>query len=224
MVHESFHGIPGPRARTKEPMSPNRIAAGVFRSIRTLLLPLLLAQTVPSAVLAQSTPPAASPPIRIIIEVPNDEAGRAFVTDKLVPKLGADARPVAAQAPAAPAGQAPPAAAAPASPTGDMMMPSMAAERLSGLRDRGEALVMAIPGVPEAIADAFGTFRSMGNRLHMPWLLALSRCSWPAGSWPAASPGGRRAGCSPASSRRLARPPATGCACSECASRSRSTS
>lgn len=171
MVHESFHGIPGPRARTKEPMSPNRIAAGVFRSIRTLLLPLLLAQTVPSAVLAQSTPPAANPPIRIIIEVPNDEAGRAFVTDKLVPKLGADARPVAAQAPAS-AGQAPPAAAAPASPTGDMMMPSMAAERLSGLRDRGEALVMAIPGVPAAIADAFGTFRSMGNRLHIPWLIA----------------------------------------------------
>ena len=156
-------------------MSPHRTAAAFIRSIRILpsmLLPaLLLGLAAPGAVHAQQAQPLPAPPIRIIIEVPNDEAGRAYVTDKLVPRLGTDARSIATQpAPATPAAPAQPAAAA-ASPAGDVMMPSMAAERLSSLRDRGEALVMAVPGVPKAIADAFGNFRSMGNRLHLPWLL-----------------------------------------------------
>ncbi|MGL4445358.1 MAG: mechanosensitive ion channel family protein [Alsobacter sp.] len=156
-------------------MSPHRTAAAFIRSIRILpsmlLLALLLGLAAPGTVHAQQAQPLPAPPIRIIIEVPNDEAGRAYVTDKLVPRLGTDARSIATQpAPATPAAPAQPAAAA-ASPAGDVMMPSMAAERLSSLRDRGEALVMAVPGVPKAIADAFGNFRSMGNRLHLPWLL-----------------------------------------------------
>ena len=95
-----------------------------------------------------TTPAApAAPPIRIIIEVPNDDAGRAFVNDKLVPKLGADVRNAAG---AAHDGRyvCTASTASPAKPAGEMMMPQMAAEQLNSVRDRGEALVMAVPRRP----------------------------------------------------------------------------
>ena len=114
------------------------------------------------AVLAPWAPPSAraaeGPPIRIIIEVPNDEAGRAYVDEKLIPKLGTDAKPATPST-------------APDAPRSDAMdMPMMAAEELTSLRTRAETLVGAIPRVPRDIADGFGTFRAMGNRLHLPYL------------------------------------------------------
>lgn len=150
------------------------LRAGRFRtSARAALLALLWAVAPQGAGAQQTTPPAApaAPPIRIIIEVPNDEAGRAFVNDKLVPKLGADAGAQQVR-PATTAPAVTPATASPPSHVDDMMMPQMAAERLSSVRGRGEALVMAVPKVPQAVADAFQQFRAMGNRLYLPWILA----------------------------------------------------
>ena len=98
-----------------------------------------------------------SPPIRIIIEVPNDEAGRTYVDEKLVPKLGAETKPAAA-----------PAAAAPRSD--GMDVPMMAAEELISLRTRAETLLEAVPNVGRDVASGFDTFMGMGNRLHLPFL------------------------------------------------------
>ncbi|MHB2166792.1 mechanosensitive ion channel family protein [Alsobacter sp. R-9] len=117
----------------------------------------------------QGTPTA--PPIRVIIEVPNDDAGKAFVADKLMPKLGSEAKPTTAPpaGPTAAPGASPSAAN---EPGGGMMVPSMAAEQLTSVRDRGEKLIMAVPRVPEAVESGFRTFMAMGNRFHLPWLLA----------------------------------------------------
>lgn len=156
--------------------SPVSLAGRARTAVLAALLVMpWLALAVPSTAGAQqpaaapAAPTASAPPIRIIIEVPNDEAGRAYVTDKLVPKLGADAAIQAARPGPAPA---PASAAGPARPADEMMMPQMAAEQLVSLRARGEALVMAVPRVPDAVADAFQQFRAMGNRLYLPWLLA----------------------------------------------------
>ena len=65
-----------------------------------LILLVLSGGLIPS--MAQQAAPA--PPIRVIIEVPNDEAGRAFVKDSLTPILPPNRRrPPATARRAAPA-------------------------------------------------------------------------------------------------------------------------
>jgi small-conductance mechanosensitive channel len=125
---------------------PRRTLAGLAFALLAILLG------------PHSAEAADGPPIRIIIEVPNDEAGRAYVDEKLVPKLGAETKPAARGAPST----------APASDAMDM--PMMAAEELTSLRQRAETLIDAVPNVGKDVADGFQTFMGMGNRLHLPFL------------------------------------------------------
>ena len=132
----------------------------------------------------------ATPPIRVIIEVPNDDAGRAYVADKLAPQLPAPsgksepARPKAAASPIfkaiAPATRAQPASAPeppkmqsilPTSASGEMSF--MAANELQKLRQRARDLIEAAPAVPyDIVASAEGFAAARGS---IDWLqLALA--------------------------------------------------
>ena len=120
----------------------------------------------PPAAVAPATP--AAPPIRVIIEVPNDDAGRAFVNNQLVPKVSG-ANPPQVTTPDAQPAQAAQPVSAPIKTT--MEMTTMAGQGLDSLRERASSLVMAAPNVPEAVAGAFRIFERMGNRLRLPWLV-----------------------------------------------------
>ncbi|MCP8941027.1 mechanosensitive ion channel family protein [Alsobacter sp. SYSU M60028] len=151
------------------------------------------AEPAPAAQVAPSAPASSAPPIRVIIEVPNTEAGRGFVTEQLMPKIGGgavatpapsaappagtDGKPAeAAAAPATSSAAATPAAAAsqPATsaplPAAAAEMSTLAGQGLDRLRDRASSLVMAAPRVPEDISAAFHLFVAMGNRLHLRWM------------------------------------------------------
>ncbi len=121
------------------------------------LLSALLLLSVPLArpVLAQEAAPAAAPPMRVIIEVPNDAAGRAFMQEQVVPKL---APGVAGTSPAAPAAApAPTPVPAPASSSASPMadlgadMSGMVADDLSFIRNKTGALISAVPTLPEEL-------------------------------------------------------------------------
>ncbi|WP_460448033.1 mechanosensitive ion channel family protein [Alsobacter sp. SYSU BS001988] len=126
-----------------------------------------------------------APPIRVIIEVPNDDAGRAFLADKIAPNLpqsGAGAAPSGSGgaaptiAPGAPGAAGAPASAMPqtmfsGSASGDFSF--MAANELQKLRQRARALIAAAPGVPDDIALSASSF--VLSRGSIDWLqLALA--------------------------------------------------
>src|SRR5215210_4456475 len=73
----------------------------------------------------------ATPPIRVIIEVPNDAEGRAYVADRLAP---------AAAQPAKPAPAEPSSSVEAARPGMGSEMPSIVASRLEMLRARAKAI------------------------------------------------------------------------------------
>ena len=130
-----------------------------MRFVVALTLLILSGGLIPA--MAQQTAPA--PPIRVIIEVPNDEAGRAFVKDRLTPILPA----AQAQVPAGPAVTAPAAA-----PAGEMS--SQMAIRLQELRARALALIEAAPDVPDDIEAATHSFDAMETRFDALWLVAAA--------------------------------------------------
>ena len=116
-----------------------------------------------------SAEPAARPPMRIIIEVPDDASGRAFVNDTVIPKLAPGTAPSAA--PAQPPAAAPEGPSTHAeSTTGDM--PMMVSHRLQEVRSRAEELVRTAPKVPGAIADGWRTVRAMESAVDLVWLIA----------------------------------------------------
>src|SRR5690242_1901238 len=129
-------------------------------------LALVMLATLPLA--AQQAPaPGAAPPIRVIIEVPNDEAGRSFVEKTLAPVVTA-AKP-------APPAAAPPAAADPApaaAPTGEMS--AKMATGLQGLRARALDLIEAAPEVPDDIEAATHAFDAMETRFDALWLVVAA--------------------------------------------------
>jgi small-conductance mechanosensitive channel len=112
----------------------------------------------------------AAPPIRVIIEVPNDAAGRAYVSEKIVPQMQPAGAAVPTIQPAAGKTQPPaqPSTTTSAFSSGTLMgsepadMSAMAADELSAVRDRAKALVEAAPHVPDEIADASRRFLAMG--------------------------------------------------------------
>jgi small-conductance mechanosensitive channel len=120
-------------------------------------------------------PETVAPPMRIIIEVPNDAAGRAFVSEQIAPKFGmgsaAPARPAAAPGTAGSSSLQPM-----ASPVADMSaeMSTMAAEDLAALRNRAEALAAAVPTVPDALARLTDRFGREGEIKPMALLAAFA--------------------------------------------------
>ncbi|GGH09303.1 mechanosensitive ion channel protein MscS [Alsobacter metallidurans] len=122
---------------------------------------------------AKAADPA--PPIRVIIEVPNDEAGRNFVTNQLAPHLpqSTPAQPAGAAAvtPAASTQPAPMQSIMSANASSEMSF--MAADELQKLRQRARALIEAAPSVPADIAAAGEGF--VAARGNIDWLqLALA--------------------------------------------------
>ena len=140
-----------------------------------------LAQFLPAQTPAAAAPPAdvpkppepAPPPMRIIIEVPNDATGRAFVSEQIAPKFG-----MGSAAPGNPAGAAPaaPSVQPMASPVADMSaeMSMMAAEDLAALRTRAEALASAVPTVPGALGRLTERFGREGEIRPMALLAAFA--------------------------------------------------
>jgi small-conductance mechanosensitive channel len=123
----------------------------------------------PSASMA--TEPAGAPPIRIIVEVPNDEAGRALVRERIVPP----AQGPTTAAPPQPAAAAPtPAAAIAGGESESHEMSSFLAGRLQSLRNRALRLVAAAPDLPRDLASAFHVFDPMENRVDIVWLVAAA--------------------------------------------------
>jgi small-conductance mechanosensitive channel len=147
--------------------------------IRIRLFTVLFAAFVAAAcltggfALAQAPAEApARPPMRIIIEVPDDAAGRAFVNDSVIPKLtpgAASSAPAAAPGPAEPQPANAPPQRAEAS-TGDL--PMMMSSHLQQVRARAEELVRTAPMVPGAIADGWRTVRAMESSVDLVWLVA----------------------------------------------------
>src|SRR5262245_4694436 len=128
----------------------------------------LAAPAGPSPLRAQQA--ALSPPLRVIIEVPNDEAGRDFVHDKLTPALSQAQQPAAEPAKGdqnavAPAASVPPPAEG---------MSNMMATRLQDLRGRALALIEAAPEVPEDIEEATHSFDALKTRFDVLWLIAAA--------------------------------------------------
>src|SRR3954452_287220 len=113
---------------------------------------------------AQTAP---SPPIRVIIEVPNDEAGRSFVKDRLTPSL-----PGAGSTAAPQVAPAPPPAMGVGAPADDIS--TFVAARLQGVRMRALALVEAAPRVPGDIRSAASAFNMMENRVDILWLVTAA--------------------------------------------------
>ena len=167
------HGLlPGTSLPGLSPRADIGPGAGRFAGWMNLTPGMALAQSAlapalsPPAAVAPATP--AAPPIRVIIEVPNDDAGRAFVNNQLVPKVSGANAPQVTTPDAQPAQAAQP-VSAPIKTT--MEMTTMAGQGLDSLRERASSLVMAAPNVPEAVAGAFRIFERMGNRLRLPWLV-----------------------------------------------------
>jgi moderate conductance mechanosensitive channel len=103
-------------------------------------------------------------PLRVIIEVPNDAAGRAYVQDRLAPAFATT--PAAAQLPATaqPAQTSPaPAATATSNPAAlapdpGAEMSSMATQGIVSTRARAAALLAAAPAVPRQVMEAIQHF------------------------------------------------------------------
>lgn len=106
---------------------------------------------------AEVAPPA---PLRVIIEVPNDDAGRAFLKKELGPGLPAASPPVA-----------PPPAAEPADEGG---MASMTASELDMVRSRAMKLGAAAPFVEHDIEVAASHLDLFRNTADVVWLLVAS--------------------------------------------------
>jgi small-conductance mechanosensitive channel len=128
------------------------------------LIILAVAATLGQPALAAEAP---SPPIRVIIEVPNDEQGRSYVSDRLTPALTQAAKPAQPDASAS----SPPTAGAPPAQTGEGEMSSVVASRLEMLRARARAIAQAAPGVPQEIVDRFMAFQQMRSPAEVLWLL-----------------------------------------------------
>jgi small-conductance mechanosensitive channel len=110
--------------------------------------------------LAAEVAPAA--PLRVIIELPNDEAGRAFLKNQLGPSLPAVAPPAAP--PSEPAAQ----------PVGDGGMTSMTASELDLVRSRAMKLGAAAPFVEQDIEAAAGRLDLFKSWTDVAWLIVAS--------------------------------------------------
>ncbi|MFO1151229.1 MAG: mechanosensitive ion channel [Alsobacter sp.] len=118
-----------------------------------LSLFLLLAAWLPSPVLAQDAPPAGAPPMRVIIEVPNDAAGRSFMQEQVIPKLAPGVAGTSTPASAPPTSPPAPVPAASGSPMADLGadMSGMVADDLSYFRTKTSALIAAVPTLPDEL-------------------------------------------------------------------------
>ena len=132
-----------------------------MRGTWTLIILAVAAALGPPSLAAE----APSPPIRVIIEVPNDEQGRSYVADRLTPALTQPAKP------AQPSVNAPPTAHAPAPQAEEGEMSSLVASRLEMLRTRARAIAQAAPDVPREIAGKFMAFQEMRSSTEVLWLL-----------------------------------------------------
>lgn len=113
---------------------------------------------------------SAAPPIRIIVEIPNDDAGRTFVKDRFAPPPPAAASAVA---PSPPVVASDPVADEMA-PADRNAMPAMMATRIETLRARALALLAAAPSVPAEIEAALERFGGGWTRFDLLWLLVAS--------------------------------------------------
>lgn len=151
--------------------------------LRPILILSLLFAAVPAS--AQVPVPAATAtPLRVIIEVPNDAAGRAYLQDRLAPGLAgapaasapppptepAQPRLAPAATPSQPAGATTP--AAPQAGETAAEMSSMAAQGIMSTRARASALLAAAPAVPHEIAEAIRRFGAENADVDILWLVA----------------------------------------------------